>query len=341
MSAGNGTWKALDERLGISDLTYPVPRHANTLPYSLGGISAMGFLILLVSGILLAQYYSPFPQFANESVRAMMQGFGPPRVLRGIHYWAAQLVLLTVLLHMLRVYVTGAFKKPREVNWLIGVGLLAAAVGFFFTGTVLKWDQEGFEALEHNVAIGELLGGLGHWFAHGFAENVPLLVRLYIAHVSILPGLLLVLLAAHFWLIKTHGISALPGRPRTEQLPFTSHLKHLGRYGLVLLGAVLALAILLPPVVGPAPTEGIEVTKPPWPFLPLFAFENWVGVPGLLWASAAFLAILALVPFADRSAEMRPAGRPVAIAVSVIVLLAMIGLGLLAWLTPGATHVGR
>ncbi len=340
MSTGGGIWEVMDERLGISDLTYPVPRHANTLPYSLGGISVVGFLILLVSGILLAQYYSPFPQFANESVRSMMQGFGLPRVLRGIHYWAAQLVLLTVLLHMLRVYFSGAFKKPREANWLIGVGLLAAAVGFFFTGTVLKWDQEGFEALEHNVAIGELLGGLGHWFAHGFAENVPLLVRLYIAHVSILPGLLLVLLGAHFWLVKKHGISPLPGRPVTESLPFTSHVKDLGRYGLVLLGTALALAILLPPVVGPAPVEGIEVTKPPWPFMPLFAFENWVGVPGLLWASVASFVTLALIPFVDRSRGLLPSKRSVAVAVGVIVLLALIGLGVLAWLTPGATHVG-
>ncbi|MDQ7844506.1 MAG: cytochrome b N-terminal domain-containing protein [Armatimonadota bacterium] len=335
-----GAWRALDERLGLSELTYPVPRHANTLAYSLGGISLIGFIVLIISGILLAQYYSPMPQFANDSVRAMMQGMGLQRFVRGIHYWAAQVVMLAVVLHLLRVFFTASFKKPREANWVIGVGLLATTIGLFFTGTVLKWDQEGFEALEHNVAIGELLGGLGHWFAHAFAQNVPILVRLYIAHVSILPGILILLLAAHFWLIRRHGISARPGRPVGEYLPFSSHLKHLGKYALVLVGVVLALAVLLPPIVGPAPVEGIEVTKPPWPFLPLFAFENWIGVPGLFWVSVVAFALLLLVPFVDRSPEVLPARRRLAIAVAVVIVLALVGFGLLAYLTPGAEHVG-
>ena len=340
MSARNGVWRAVDERLGLSDFAYSVPRHANSLPYSLGGITAIGFLVLIVSGILLSQYYHPMPQFANDSVRAMMQGVRFERIVRGVHYWAAQVVLLTVLLHMIRIFTTGAFKKPREANWVIGVGLLAVTVGLFFSGTVLKWDQEGFEALEHNTAIGELLGGLGHWFAHAFAENVSLLLRLYIAHVSILPGILVLLLAAHFWLVKRHGISPRPGRPVGELLPFTSHLKHLTRYGLVLLGFILVLGVLLPPAVGPAPVEGIEVTKPPWPFLPLFAFENWVGVPGLFWASVGLFILLLLIPFVDRSAEAAPAARRARLASGFILLLALAGLGLLAWLTPGAVHVG-
>jgi len=340
MSARNGVWRAVDERLGLSAFAYSVPRHANSLPYSLGGITAIGFLVLIVSGILLSQYYHPMPQFANDSVRAMMQGVRFERIVRGVHYWAAQVVLLTVLLHMIRIFTTGAFKKPREANWIIGVGLLAVTVGLFFSGTVLKWDQEGFEALEHNTAIGELLGGLGHWFAHAFAENVSLLLRLYIAHVSILPGILVLLLAAHFWLVKRHGISQRPGRPVGEMLPFTTHLKHLARYGLVLLGIILVLGVLLPPAVGPAPVEGIEVTKPPWPFLPLFAFENWVGVPGLFWASVGLFILLLLIPFVDRSAEAAPAARRARLASGFILLLALAGLGLLAWLTPGAVHVG-
>ena len=340
MSARNGVWRAVDQRLGLSDFAYSVPRHANSLPYSLGGITAIGFLVLIVSGILLSQYYHPMPQFANDSVRAMMQGVRFERIVRGVHYWAAQVVLLTVLLHMIRIFTTGAFKKPREANWIIGVGLLAVTVGLFFSGTVLKWDQEGFEALEHNTAIGELLGGLGHWFAHAFAENVSLLLRLYIAHVSILPGILVLLLTAHFWLVKRHGISQRPGRPVGEMLPFTTYLKHLARYGLVLLGIILVLGVLFPPAVGPAPVEGIEVTKPPWPFLPLFAFENWVGVPGLFWASVGLFILLLLIPFVDRSADAAPAARRARLAFGFILLLALVGLGLLAWLTPGAVHVG-
>jgi ubiquinol-cytochrome c reductase cytochrome b subunit len=203
---------------------------------------------------------------------------------------------------------------------------------------VLKWDQEGFEALEHNIAISELLGRLGYWFTPGFTENVSILLRLYIAHVSILPGILLLLLAAHFWLIKKHGISPVPGHAPGEMLPFAAHLRHLGRYTLVLLGVVLALVVLQPPVVGPPPVEGIEVTKPPWPFLPLFAVENWVGVTGLLWGSVLFFGLLVLVPLLDGSSQRSP-GRP-AVVLGIILMLILIGLGVLAWLTPGVTHVG-
>lgn len=340
MSTRNGVWQALDERLKLSDFTYPVPRHANTVAYSLGGISLIGFIVLIVSGILLAQYYDPVPQLANDSVRAITQGVHFARILRGIHYWAAQVVMVTVLLHMFRIFITGSFKKPREANWIIGVGLLAVTVGLFFTGTVLKWDQEGFEALEHNIAIGHLLGGLGHWFTPAFTEHVPLLVRLYIAHINILPGILLLLLAGHFWLIKKHGISARPGRPVGEMLPFTAHLKHLGKYALVLVGIVLILAVLRPPAVGPAPVEGIEVTKPPWPFLSLFAVENWIGISGLFWASVILFLLLLLVPFVDRSPHAVWRLRPLYITLGILLLVVLAGLGLLAWLTPGAVHVG-
>ncbi len=340
MSAGRRIWKAVDERLGLSDLAYPIPKHANTLAYSLGGISGIALVLLILSGILLAQFYHPMPEFANASVRAMMQSVTFERVTRGIHYWAAQVVLLTVMLHMLRIFVTGAFKKPREANWIIGVGLLATTVGLFFTGTVLKWDQEGFEALAHNIAIGELLGRLGYWFTPAFTENVPILSRLYIAHVSILPGILLLLMAAHFWLIKKHGISPRLERPVAGRLPFTTHLKYLGEWALVLLGLVLVLSVLLPPVVGPAPVEGIEVTKPPWLFLPLFAVENWVGLSGLFWASVVLFGVFLLVPFMDRSPEVVPARRRTAIILGLILVLVLVGLGILAVLTPAEQHIG-
>ena len=340
MSIRSAVVKGLDERIGLSDLGYPIPPHANTLPFSLGGVTLINFLILIVSGIILAQYYNPTPPFANDSVRAMMAGIGVARIVRGIHFWAAQAMVLIALLHLVRVFWSGSFKRPREVNWLVGVALLALTVGLFFSGTVLKWDQEGFEALEHNVAIGELLGGLGHWFAHAFAENVPLLLRLYIAHVSILPGLLLLLIGGHFWLIKKHGISSPPGRSSEARFPFSSHLGHLARYGLIIAGFILVMAVVLPPTVGPSPVEGIEVTKPPWPFLPLFAVENWIGVAGLLWASMVLFGFLALVPLLDRSAAVLPRGRRVALVVAAAFVMAMIGLALLAWVTPGATHVG-
>ena len=177
--APNGARRALDaidERLGIRALQYPVPEHANKLAWSLGGVTAFAFAILIVTGVILVQFYNPVPEAANASIRQLVTDVWGGRFVRGVHFWAAQAMYVTAALHMLRVFVTGSYKKPREANWLIGLamfGLLALAI---FTGTVLKWDQEGFEALGHNLEIGKLLSGVGFWFSPQFADRVPILV---------------------------------------------------------------------------------------------------------------------------------------------------------------------
>ena len=151
-------WQNLDERLGLGAVQYPVPPHANTLGYSLGGITLICFLILVATGFLLAQYYNPLPEAANESTRYIITTAPLGRLVRGVHYWAAQAMVLAVSLHLIRAFVTAAYKRPREANWLIGVGLLALTSGLYFSGTVIKWDQEGYEAMLHNmVAAGSLV----------------------------------------------------------------------------------------------------------------------------------------------------------------------------------------
>ena len=253
---------------------YPVPEHANTLGWSLGGLTAAALFVLIITGIVLGQFYNPTPEAANGSVREIVTGVWAGQFLRGVHYWAAQAMYVLVVLHLLRVFLTGSYKRPREANWLVGVALFALVIGAIFTGTVLKWDQEGFEALTHNLEIGRFLGGAGFWFSDEFAAGVPLLVRLYIAHVAVIPGLLIGLFALHGMLIKRHAISSKPSAEdptaldvaQEEKGPFTHHLRRIGAFALILFAAVGALAVLLPPGVGPPPVEGIEVTRPLWMF---------------------------------------------------------------------------
>src|SRR5665811_988190 len=182
---------AIDERLGIRALESPVPEHANHLGWSLGGVTAASLGILIATGVVLVQFYSPVPETANESVRNIVTDVWGGRFVRGVHFWASQAMYVTALLHMLRVFFTGSYKKPREANWLIGVAMFGLVTLGLFTGTVLKWDQEGFEALGHNIELGTLLGGAGMWFSPQFADQVPILVRLYGAHVVIVPGLII------------------------------------------------------------------------------------------------------------------------------------------------------
>jgi ubiquinol-cytochrome c reductase cytochrome b subunit len=334
---------AVDERLGIDAVRYPVPAHADTLAYSLGGLTAVSLLILVVTGIVLGQFYNPDPAAANASVRHIVEGVYLGRFIRGLHFWAAEAMYVLAIVHLLRIYVTGSYKRPREANWLVGVAMFALTIGALFTGTVLKWDQEGFEALGHNLEIAKLLGTLGFWFNSDFSSQMPLLVRLYIAHVSIIPGLILGLLVLHALLIKRHKISPPPDNPDEtgEPLaPFTHHLRRVGSLGLVLLGGLGALAVLFPPGVGPTPVEGIEVTRPPWMYWWMFALENWFGLPAILWGSGVLFALLAAVPFIDRGPERRWRKRPVAIALAALILILIVVLTILAAVTTAAEHLG-
>ena len=221
----------LDERLGLKALQYPVPEHANNLGWSLGGLTAAALFILIATGIFLTQFYNPTPEVANASVREIVTGVWAGRFIRGVHYWTAQAMYILAALHLLRVFFTGSYKRPREANWLIGVSMFALVIGALFTGTVLKWDQEGFEALAHNLEIARLFGGAGFWFDPKLAANVPLLERLTVAHIAIIPGLILGLFAIHGMLIKRHGISpspTVPDEPGEVREPFTHHLRRIG-----------------------------------------------------------------------------------------------------------------
>lgn len=332
----------IDDRLGVKALQYPVPKHANNLAWSLGGLTAMSLIVLIISGVILAQFFNPMPEEANASVRRIVTDVRAGQLIRGIHFWAAQTMYVSAGLHLLRVLLTASYKRPREANWIIGVAMLALVIGATFTGTVIKWDQEGFEALAHNLEVGRLVGGAGFWFSEEFAVDLPLIVRLYVAHVAIIPGLILSLLAIHFLLVKRHGISphpAIPDAPTEPTEPFTHHLRRLGAFGLSLTGGLLVLAALFPPSVGPTPVEGIEVTRPLWMFWWLFTLENWWGVKAILWATIAVFALLLAVPLIDRRAERRWRKRPAAIAITAAVLLAIVILSYITATTSAVEHL--
>ena len=341
---------AVDERMGVRALEYPVPEHANNLAWSLGGVTAAAFGLLVVTGVLLTQFYSPVPETANTSVRQLVTDIPGMGFVRSLHFWAAQAMYVTAALHLLRVFFTGSYKRPREGNWLVGVAMFGLVVLGLFTGTVLKWDQEGYEALGHNLEVADLVGGAGLWFSPEFAGSLPILVRLYAAHVVIIPGLIVVLLTLHALLVKRHRISPhpdLPTDPSGEQAPageptepFTHHLRRVGAFGLVLTGLLGVLSVLAPPGVGPPPVAGLEVTRPPWNFWWMFTLEDWLGLSGILYGGGVLFLLLVLLPFLDRSPRRAWRERPVAVAAGVVVVLAIVVLTLLVLVTTPAAHLG-
>ncbi len=343
-------WEAFDERVGLSGLAYPVPAHANSIGYILGGITFFGFLILAATGTWLAQFYHPTPSTARESVVYIMNVAPLGDLVRGVHFWVANIVMATVLLHMGRVFVTGSYKRPREVNWLIGLGLLGVTLGLIFTGTALKWDQEGFEALGHNLEIGNLLGAVGFWFSTDFAATSrPIIGRLANAHIFILPAIGTLLLIAHFLLVKRHGISSRPAdadaavdgapAPAKGGSAFSAHLVRMAGFGLLMLAVAAVLAMIAPAGLGPRPIPGTETTKPPWMFLPFYPLEDWFGLSALLWAPALLFGALALLPFLDRNPYRSPSRRRVVIGIGVIAVIAMVALVIYALVTAPQAHI--
>jgi quinol-cytochrome oxidoreductase complex cytochrome b subunit len=243
---------------------------------------------------------------------------------RALHYWLASLFALLVVAHLVRVFVTGSFKAPREFTWISGVimaGLVGAAL---FTGMALKGDQQAVDAAARRTDFVDLFGGLGFWFSADFTDSVEQVVRVHIAHVTVVPMLIVALLAGHILLIKRHGISPMPTgdpdaielrRKLTGQIEFLSHQQHLARLGVPLFAAVLLLSAVAAPDVGALGDRALEPqTKPPWYFLWLYQIDELLGRTGVVLAVLAMLFIQLVLPFVERSDERDPRRRPRAMA---------------------------
>lgn len=192
----------------------------------LGIMTTAAFLITLITGILLMFYYKPYPDVAYESMKDIHFVVPTGRFMRNIHRWAANVMVIAVILHMARVFYTAAYRERREFNWLIGMGLLITTLGLSFTGYLLPWDQLAYWAITigANIAqspreITDALkmtdifdpGGLQKFLLLGSDEvGAEALIRFYLLHVMILPLALAMLVGVHFWRIRKDGGLAKP-----------------------------------------------------------------------------------------------------------------------------------
>ena len=325
----NGLSKILQERLGLHLLEYDIPEHSNSIKYSLGGMTLSSFGVLVISGILLAQFFIPNPERANRSLQYLTDQVYLGWFLRGIHFWAAEVLTVTMTLHAIRVFFTASYKNPREINWLIGIGIMVMMVTLLFTGTVLKWDQEAYEALAHFLWVADQMGIFGIPLTEAFAQGVPLLSRIYMAHISLLPIIAIMMIGLHLFYIKYHKLSQLPDATKpAENIPFTQHMAYLRRSGVGIFLLICLLALTLSPPLGEEPILGLEVTKPPWQFVWIYALEN-IWVPFLIVAPPIIVGFLAAIPIVDQSKERYWKKRPLAMII-LIGFIATFG-GLIIW----------
>lgn len=326
-------WRA---RLGLGALDYAVPPSANRLPYMLGGLTFVSLLVLIGTGLILDQFFNPSPLGAHDSVLYIMTRVWLGNWIRALHYWAATTVFITLFLHIVWVFWRRSYTRPRELTWVIGVALFLVVFGLIFTGTVMRGDQEATEALAHAVAGAKMSGLPGVVMTSEFTPSTPLFSRLHNIHVSLLPLLLLALIGAHFALIRILGIHA--HEPKTAR--FSQHLRKLTGVSLLLFAAMGMIAALLPPGIGNPGIEGVEVTKPFWPFLWIYAVENTIGMTGMLIAPVILFGFLAVVPLLDRSTDHeRPRPRWLTV-LAALFLLAYIGGIVYGVFAPQQQHLG-
>jgi quinol-cytochrome oxidoreductase complex cytochrome b subunit len=205
----------LNSRMGFTRrhgrvLDKPVPGWINYF-YCLGGITFTLFLVQVVTGLLLSAHYTPSETEAYRSIQRLHQVVPLGRVLRSTHHWAANFMVVMVVLHMLRVFITASFKNPRELNWIAGVLLFAVTLAFGFTGYLLPWDQKAYWATvvgTNMLGSVPLLGPSLAAFVRGGVDVSGLtLLRFYSMHILWLPLLCGLLLWVHFHVLRRLGIS--------------------------------------------------------------------------------------------------------------------------------------
>ena len=213
--------KWLDERYpftrAIDEALYQrVPNYANAFYYCFGGMVFMLIVFELLTGIFLAFYYvpdaagNPAPAYTSVNTVIMNQAY-LGWLIRGVHFWSANLLVVMVILHMARVFWTGSYRAPRELNWMVGVVMLLVVLLFSLTGYLLPWDTKAYWATSVTIKIGAsapILGPLIEAVLQGGPTLGPnTLQRFFAVHVFILPALIVVLMYVHFRLIRAQGIS--------------------------------------------------------------------------------------------------------------------------------------
>ena len=204
-----------EERLEVQaiadDITSKyVPPHVNIF-YCFGGIVLTCFLVQVATGFAMTFYYRPSVADAFASVEYMMTQVNFGWLIRSIHRWSASMMVLMMILHVFRVYLTGGFKKPRELTWVTGVTLASVTVSFGVTGYSLPWDQIGYWACKIVTGVPDCVPIVGPKLVEllrgGTSVGQGTLTRFYSLHTFVLPLLTAVLMLAHFLMIRKQGIS--------------------------------------------------------------------------------------------------------------------------------------
>lgn len=288
-----------------------------TYTWGLGGLSGMLIVLLGLTGILLQMNYTPSPPQAYLDILSLRSNTWFGDFLRNIHHWSANLLVIVSVLHLLRVFFTGGFRHPRELNWLLGIGMLLLVLAANFTGYLLPWDQLAYWAITVGASIITYIPIIGDTLSRlllgGPEVGAATLLNFYSLHISFIPLGIVILMSYHFWRVRKDGGLTIPktlNEKEAAKMERVTTIPHLVRRELVFAIAWLAIIFTWSMFV-PAPLEGIanpavspNPAKAPWYFLGiqelLLHFHPFIGailIPGLA------LGVLAMLPFFDLSMD--------------------------------------
>jgi ubiquinol-cytochrome c reductase cytochrome b subunit len=294
-------------------------------PQVFGSVALFLLLTQALTGILLAINYAASPDESYRSVTYIMREVTAGRMIRGLHHWGASFMIVGVVLHMAQVFLYGAYKKPREVTWIVGVFLLLLTLSFGLTGYLLPWDNRAYWATMVTVHIASQAPLAGSYLVKlaGAKEQLGALTlsRFYALHVLILPGATAVLIAFHLFLVRRHGVApAAETRASGQKFYPRQAFRDVVAVFITFVILFLAAALVDAPIDRMAdPTDTAYVPRPDWYFL--FLFQTLKVFRGPLESIGSIglptLAVLALfaVPFVDRTTLRRVRQRVTAIAI--------------------------
>lgn len=327
-------------------LDEPLPAGTGWL-FTLGSVLLVLLAIQAVTGLALTLYYAPTPDHAYDSIRFIDTSVPLGSFVRGLHHAGASFVVVFALLHLLRVLFHAAYKRPRELTWLVGVGLLLVVLAFALTGYLLPWDQRAYWGTVVTINIARLTPWIGERLAQVLQGGVDIgaltLLRWYAVHVVFLPAVLVALTIVHLVLMRRHGISGpIRSDPAARSRPFYPH--HAARDVLVSL-AVTAVLVAIASEGAPLeseadPTDASYIPRPEWYFLGLFELLKYLPgrweIVGALVVPGLFVLLLALLPWLDRGDRREPRQRVPALAAVLLPLAILFGLTVVAWREPAA-----
>ncbi|MDI6878105.1 MAG: cytochrome b N-terminal domain-containing protein [Desulfitobacteriaceae bacterium] len=340
--------KWLDERLQTNALldslfSHPVPKQSNFLDY-LGFATFYVFISQAVTGILLATVYHPSATEAYQSIK-ILQSSGVGTFVRSLHSWGSNFMVILIVAHLLRVFYEAAYKRPRELTWVMGGLLFIATLGLAFTGYLLPWDQEGYWATTVGTAMAGYVPLIGDFLVRILRDGTQVtgatLTRFYSIHMLVLPLLILVAFLPHFFFVLRQGMASTDelaqARERgedieTRSLPFWPNVAF-RMVLLVLLAGILlwTLSFVYPKGLGEAAdplNRNHYIPEPAWYFFGVYQllkyFPGKLDIIALVGLPFIFFVVLFALPWLDRNPSRTPRKRPVALGIAVLVTVGLV-----------------